>query len=119
MLDPEGLYERLVLNDKKRARKEIVEEDGMPIGDAGFDSEFYGGMYKETWQAIEDAYEGYRFAKRVDVSGFWSDVRTTLENSVEMDVLPAELDDFEESLTGYSNVEQLRQAIARRFFNGD
>lgn len=134
LLDPEGLYKKFFpKNTKKRNNRtnarnnnnyddDDEEEDnaGPMMSDDDTDSMDDGGpIYNDTRRMIEDVFRSYTGNdKRLDVSGYWEEVKNIINSSDEIGSKSAIIDGIEAGLSQYVDVSALHDAISRNVFGG-
>lgn len=120
MLDPEALYARYFgsrNNQQRRTQNNNEDNDeGMPVGNDLDDLASGGGVYNDAREMIREVFERYRGSDGLNVEGCWSEVSDALRSSAEMGDLSISLAEFEEGLSQYTSVSQLRHDVMRLFF---
>ncbi|MBQ1373420.1 hypothetical protein IIY66_01285 [Candidatus Saccharibacteria bacterium] len=97
------------------------EEDGRPVQDTtGAEGLDAGSVYNNARMAVEQAYQRYRNSYGQDnVRAFWDEIESDILSSTDAQTgeLTAMIDRLKESLSQFTNVDELYRYIMKNIFN--
>ena len=126
LLDPDALYAKNFPNGEnnrgqKRGRDSVndEEDDGAPADfGGGIDGAADGAVYNDTRSSIDTVFDAYRGSRRLDVDGFWNEVKDILRESNEVQQTDIVIENIENKLSQYTDAAVLYTDIMNSLFGG-
>lgn len=127
LLDPDALYVKYFPNGEnnrgqKRGKDSVNDkddDDGAPVDFGnGVNGEPNGAIYNDARSSIDTVFDAYRGTRRLDVEGFWNEVKDVLRESDRVQQADIIIENIENKLSQYTDAAVLYTDIMNTLFGG-